>query len=344
MGLSWQEGPLSTAPVGRFLTAEPIPEHLLFAEPLRRRMRVKFGDEWIADSEDVVLLHEPGHYPVAFFPIADVRSDALTAETRVTQHRELGDTSWFTVAAGGRTVPRAAWRYTALPSYEQDLGDRVAFAWRAMDAFFEEDERIVGHAADPYHRIDIRQTSRHLVVTDGDRVVADTTRPVVLYESGFAPRWYVPRADVDPTALLPADGQTFCPYKLLRHRRTWRCRVVLSGSVAGGGAHLGLHLVRAGSHRRIHRRQETRARGRPDGDRARHRPRPRPGRDRQPQPAGGTGMTANPTVGFGPVPATLVRQPAHSRGSAGSAGGGSISRRWYQRTSRHWPSLKPTSR
>ena len=213
MGLSWQQGPLSTAPVGRFLTAEPIPEHLLFAEPLRRRMRVKFGDEWIADSEDVVLLHEPGHYPVAFFPIADVRSDALTAETRVTQHRELGDTSWFTVAAGGRTVPRAAWRYTALPSYAQDLGDRVAFAWRAMDAFFEEDERIVGHAADPYHRIDIRQTSRHLVVTDGDRVVADTTRPVVLYESGFAPRWYVPRADVDPTALLPADGQTFCPYK-----------------------------------------------------------------------------------------------------------------------------------
>ena len=39
-----------------------------------------------------------------------------------------------------------------------------------MDAFYEEDERIVGHAADPYHRIDIRQTSRHLVVRDGDRV------------------------------------------------------------------------------------------------------------------------------------------------------------------------------
>jgi uncharacterized protein (DUF427 family) len=213
MGLSWQQGPLGGAPVGRFLTREPIPERLLFAEPLRRRMRVKLDGEWIADSEDVVLLHEPGRYPVAFFPLADVRPDALTAENRVTRHRELGDTAWFGVRAGGRTAPRAAWQYTNLPGYADDLRDRVAFAWRAMDAFYEEDERIAGHAADPYHRIDIRRTSRHLVVTDGVRVVADTARPLVLYESGFAPRWYVPREDLDATALAPADGQTFCPYK-----------------------------------------------------------------------------------------------------------------------------------
>jgi uncharacterized protein (DUF427 family) len=64
-----------------------------------------------------------------------------------------------------------------------------------------------------YHRIDIRPTSRHLVVRDGDRVVADTTRPLALYESGFAPRWYVPRADVDESALTAAKEQTFCPYK-----------------------------------------------------------------------------------------------------------------------------------
>jgi len=37
-----------------------------------------------------------------------------------------------------------------------------------MDAFYEEDDRIVGHAADPYHRIDIRKTSRHLVVRHRD--------------------------------------------------------------------------------------------------------------------------------------------------------------------------------
>ena len=82
-----------------------------------------------------------------------------------------------------------------------------------MDAFFEEDERIVGHAADNYHRVDIRQASRNLVVRHHDRVVADTGRPMVLYESGFAPRWYVPRADVDESALTFVEHQTFCPYK-----------------------------------------------------------------------------------------------------------------------------------
>jgi uncharacterized protein (DUF427 family) len=61
--------------------------------------------------------------------------------------------------------------------------------------------------------IDIRQTSRHLVVQHGDRIVADTKRPLVLYESGFAPRWYVPRADIDESALTPVKLQTFCPYK-----------------------------------------------------------------------------------------------------------------------------------
>jgi uncharacterized protein (DUF427 family) len=213
MGLSWQQGPLGGAPVGRFLTAEPLPQRLLFAEPLRRRVRVQFAGEWIADSEDVLLLHEPGHYPVAFFPIADVRPGVLETENRTTQHRELGDTAWFTVTAGGRRTARGAWQYTALPDHAGELRDRVGFAWRAMDAFYEEDERIAGHAADPYHRIDIRHTSRHLVVRDGDRIIADTTRPIALYESGFAPRWYVPREDIDEGALTPADGQTFCPYK-----------------------------------------------------------------------------------------------------------------------------------
>ena len=72
MGLAWQQGPLGVAPIGHFLTAQPLPERLLFAEPLRRRMRVRLGDQWIADSEDVVLLHEPARYPVAYFPRADV--------------------------------------------------------------------------------------------------------------------------------------------------------------------------------------------------------------------------------------------------------------------------------
>jgi uncharacterized protein (DUF427 family) len=213
MGLSWQQGPLAPGAIGRFLVPDPLPERLLFAEPLRRRMRVRFGGAWVADSEDVVLLHEPGRYPVAYFPLGDITDGVLRPSSHTTRHADLGATTWYTVEAGGQSKPRAAWQHTELAAHASDLKDRVAFAWRAMDAFYEEDERIVGHAADSYHRIDIRQTSRHILIRQGDRVIADTGHPLALYESGFAPRWYVPRADVDESALTPVAAQTFCPYK-----------------------------------------------------------------------------------------------------------------------------------
>jgi uncharacterized protein (DUF427 family) len=229
MGLSWQQGPLSPGKVGRFLVPDPLPDRLLYAEPLRRRMRVRFGGAWIADSEHVVLLHEPGRYPVAYFPQDSIAAGVLEPGEYSSRHRELGPTSWYTVRAGEHSRPRAAWQHTELPSYASELQARVAFAWPAMDAFYEEDERIVGHAADSYHRIDIRQTSRHLLVRCGERLVADSTRPLVLYESGFAPRWYVPRADIEESLLTPVEGQTFCPYKGLAsyydigdaHRAAW---------------------------------------------------------------------------------------------------------------------------
>src|SRR5215831_6459847 len=213
MGLSWQQGPLSLGAIGRFLVPEPLPKRLLYAEPLRRRMRVRFGENWIADSEHVLLLFEPGRYPIAYFPETDISPDALQRIDYTTRHPELGLTSWYAVRAGNKNTARAAWQHTELPDYARELHGRVAFVWHSMDAFYEEDERIMGHAADSYHRIDIRQTFRHLVVRHRDRIIANTKRPLVLYESGFAPRWYVPRADVDESALTPVELQTFCPYK-----------------------------------------------------------------------------------------------------------------------------------
>jgi uncharacterized protein (DUF427 family) len=213
MGLSWQQGPLSPGAIGRLLVPEPLPKRLLYVEPLRRRMRVRFKGTWIADSEDVLLLFEPDRYPVAYFPEAAIIPGTLQLAERTTQHQDLGPMSWYAVHAGKQSASRAAWQFTGLPAYASDLQARVAFAWPAMDAFYEEEERILGHAADIYHRIDIRQTSRHLVARHHDRVLADTKRPIVLYESGFAPRWYVPRADIDESALTLVEHQTFCPYK-----------------------------------------------------------------------------------------------------------------------------------
>jgi uncharacterized protein (DUF427 family) len=195
-------------------------------------MRVRFGGDWIADSQKVVLLHEPGRYPVAYFPKADIAAGALQPIEHTSQHRDLGPTKWYAVRAGEHEAARAAWEHGELPPYADEFENRVAFAWRAMDAFYEEDERIVGHAADHYHRVDIRRTSRHLVVRDDSQIIADTRRPMILCESGFAPRWYVRREDISEAALTPNSAQTFCPYKGVcsyydigdAHRAAWSYR------------------------------------------------------------------------------------------------------------------------
>jgi uncharacterized protein (DUF427 family) len=213
MGLSWQQGPLGRDPNGVFVTATPMPERVLYIEPLRRRMSVSLGGSIIARSDETMILFEPARYPVAYFPIADIDESVMEPADHESTHPDLGRTTWFDVGGGGQIAKRGAWQHVNPPAQAVALRDTVAFAWRAMDAFYEEDERILGHAADPYHRIDIRRTSRHLVVLDGDQVVADTHAPLVLYESGFAPRWYVPRADVVADGLELVEGQTFCPYK-----------------------------------------------------------------------------------------------------------------------------------
>jgi uncharacterized protein (DUF427 family) len=178
-------------------------------------MRVRFGGTWVADSEQVLLLFEPGRYPVAYFPKTEVSLHTFERTNHTTQHPDLGVTSWYAVRAGEHVAARGAWQHTGLPAQASELQGRVAFAWQAMGAFYEENERFAGHAADNYHRIDIRQTSCHLVVRHHDRIIADTTRPLVLYGSGFAPRWYVLRADIDESAITPVKLQTFCPYKEL---------------------------------------------------------------------------------------------------------------------------------
>jgi uncharacterized protein (DUF427 family) len=214
VGLSWQQGPLSPGAIGRFLAPQPLPNRLLYAEPLRRRMRVRLGGKWIAESEGALLLFEPGRYPIAYFPEQDIAPGTLERTEHTTRHPDLGTTSWYTVRADEKSVSRGAWQHAEPPSYASEFHVRVAFAWPLMDAFYEEDERIPSHAADSYHRIDIRQSSRRLVIHHGERTIADTNRPRVLYESGFAPRWYVPRADIDQSALtLVEQHKTFCPYK-----------------------------------------------------------------------------------------------------------------------------------
>jgi uncharacterized protein (DUF427 family) len=82
-----------------------------------------------------------------------------------------------------------------------------------MDAWFEEDEQVYVHARDPYTRIDILRSSRHVRVVVEGVTVADTRKPRLLFETGLPVPYYIPKPDVRLDLLETTDTTTACPYK-----------------------------------------------------------------------------------------------------------------------------------
>jgi uncharacterized protein (DUF427 family) len=178
-------------------------------EPGLKRVRAYFGGELVVDTTRPLLVWENPHYPQYYLPLEDTHGRVATSTT--THSPSRGDAVHYTVKAGGKEAVDAAWQYPDSPL--EEIRGSVRFDWDAMDAWFEEDEEVFIHVRDPYTRVDILPSSRHVrVLVDGD-VVADTHRPWLLFETGLPVRFYLPKPDVRMDRLEPTDSQTRCPYK-----------------------------------------------------------------------------------------------------------------------------------
>ena len=174
MTLTSGRGPLTGRPAGRF--AAPVPSGTVYTEPHRRRVHATAGGRTVVDSERVLLVHRPGHPPAYAFPVADVAAGLGEPEP---------------TAAGFVTVP-----------------------WEAVDAWFEEDERVLGsHPKNPYHRVDCVRSHRRLVVVLAGTTLVDTTATVALYETSLEPRLYCDPGAVRTDLLVRSESHTYCGYK-----------------------------------------------------------------------------------------------------------------------------------
>ncbi|MGI9649044.1 MAG: DUF427 domain-containing protein [Acidimicrobiia bacterium] len=176
-----------------------------------KRVRVFLDGECVADSVGVKLVWEKPYYPVYYFPESDVRMELLTASGEEKRSPSRGTATLFNVKAGNKEAANAAYSYPD-PKIEE-LGGLIAFHWKAMDAWFEENEEVFVHARDPYTRIDALPSSRHIEVQINGVTVADSTRPTLLFETGLPTRYYLPLIDVRMDLLSDSDTATFCPYK-----------------------------------------------------------------------------------------------------------------------------------
>ncbi len=211
MTLTIGTGPFGERPAGT-PNVERSGAFLLF-EDSPRRIRAKFGGETVVDSRRAKLLHEEEHLPVYYVPESDVRMDLLEPTEHSTHCPRKGDASYWTLRVDDKVSANAAWSYPEPLESAPPLTGYLAFFWDKLDAWFEEDEEVFGHARDPYHRIDAVPTTRQIRVSVDGEVVADSDRATALFEAGLPTRWYLPRADVREDLLLPSDTQTRCAYK-----------------------------------------------------------------------------------------------------------------------------------
>jgi uncharacterized protein (DUF427 family) len=155
------------------LNFEP-PQRVVYVEPWPRRVRALVGADVIVDSERTVLVYETGRLPRYAFPADDVSIDA---------------------------------------DPEPEAQGYVRVPWEAGETWLEEEEELIVHPHDPYHRIEVLRSSRLVRVRVAGEVLAESTRPRILFETGLPPRYYLVKDDIDMDALEPADLRTGCAYK-----------------------------------------------------------------------------------------------------------------------------------
>ena len=178
-------------------------------EPGLKRVRAYLGGELVVDTTRPLLVWEGPYYPQYYVPIEDTHGLVPTSTT--THSPSRGDAVHYTVKAGGKEAVDAAWQYPDSPI--EEIRGHVRFEWDALDSWFEEDEEVFVHVRNPYARVDILPSSRHVrVLVDGE-VVAESHRPWLLFETYLPVRYYFAKPDVRMDLLDATDSHTRCPYK-----------------------------------------------------------------------------------------------------------------------------------
>jgi uncharacterized protein (DUF427 family) len=176
-----------------------------------RRVRAYFANQLLADSQKVLLVFETKRPPVYWFPTADVNMELLARKE--SSPGAASETVRWHSNTDSRAVDNLAWSYAEPKGDLAPLKGHIAFYWNAVDAWYEEDEEVFVHPRDPYTRVDTVHSSRHVRVEVDGQVIAETSRPVLLFETGLPTRYYIPKLDVRMDLLHETDTVTHCHYK-----------------------------------------------------------------------------------------------------------------------------------
>lgn len=178
-------------------------------EPVPRRIRALLGGEAVFSTTAAWYVWEWPFYPQYYIPIADVRRDLLVAEGAQSSSRGPVEVYGLQV----KDVHRSRAARLLTDSSVDGLSGTVRFEWAALDAWFEEDERVFVHPRNPYTRVDAVRSTRSVRIELDGAVLGESRSPVMVFETGLPTRYYLNRTEVNLAHLIPSDTVTACPYK-----------------------------------------------------------------------------------------------------------------------------------
>jgi uncharacterized protein (DUF427 family) len=212
MSLATADGPLSAHPAESNYAIEG-PAHKIFWHPHTRRLRIELAGETVIDTRDARLLYETGIRARLYVPLADVREDVLEPSELTSYCPFKGIASYRSIRVGDRLAQDALWVYDEPNAEAIWLAGYAGVYEERFDRQLDEDDEVLGHLPDPFHRVDIRRSSRKVRVTGpGRTVIAESGAPLIVSETGLADRFYLPRGDVQ-APLEQSEKVTVCPYK-----------------------------------------------------------------------------------------------------------------------------------
>ncbi|HYZ35572.1 MAG TPA: DUF427 domain-containing protein [Pseudonocardiaceae bacterium] len=178
-------------------------------EPVPRRIRALLGGETVFDTTAARYVWEWPFYPQYYIPSGDVRRDLLVAEGA--QDSSRGPIEVYGLRV--KNVHRSQAARLLTESSVAGLSGTVRFEWSALDAWFEEDERLFVHPRNPYTRVDAVRSTRTVRIELDGVVLGESSSPVMVFETGLPTRYYLNRTEVNFAHLISSDTVTECPYK-----------------------------------------------------------------------------------------------------------------------------------
>jgi len=179
-------------------------------EPAPRRVRGLLNNAVIFDTTRAVYVWEWPPYPQYYIPYADIDRRYFVDENHE-QALRRGTARRHGVRAGDVDRPGTAWLFGA--DALDGLDGMVRFDWKALDVWYEEDEEIFVHPRSPYSRVDALRSRRVVRIEIEGVVLAESSSPVMVFETGLPTRYYLDRTSIDFAHLRPSDTETACPYK-----------------------------------------------------------------------------------------------------------------------------------